>query len=716
MRSCLLPALVAVAVTMVTSTGPATAAPVAGAPGQGAAAAAFVDGDDPLEVQIDTLSPSYVPQKGKLRMTGSVTNVSDDRWRAINVHAFIDDAPLTSSAELAETSITPTDAEVGGRITIPGTFDAIGSLAPGETASFSIELRRDELPVSAGGAYWFGAHALGNTTETRDGIADGRARTLLPLVPAGTKGSERAAVVIPIRRAIRHAANGRLRSSARWAADLGEGGRLRALADFGAAAGLRPVTWLVDPAVPDAVARLVGGNLPRFLGDTTTPTPGGRASAGPGAASDTPPSEVVEPGDEETAAQAAPPNPAATPGASWLTRLQEALSDDQVLTLPYGDPDLAAIASHAPEFYDRAVRRGGTELDRWRVRTQPAVAAPEGFLSVDSLSVLSGDETVLLTDAALDPAEVRASATIEGRRVLFASSATALGGPSPGDPLSEIALRQRFLAEAAVRLLFHERTPLLLVLPPDFVPDSPTAFWPGLDAPWLTLTGTDDLGGGRRIDPDQIQYPVEQELTELDPENFTAAEELITAGRTLDTVLPLNDEIAGEVLDEALTSLSYTERDRTIESRRDSGAAVGWIDRRLERVRLRAPRGVTLSSALGSFATTVTNRLDQPVTVVLRARSLGDIEVESSDPIELAADSRQTILLKTDASTPGVHYVRVMVTDEDGNPLGAAQRVAIRSAQVSGVIWLILGVGVGLLFLAIAIRVVRRVRRERAHE
>lgn len=70
--------------------------------------------------------------------------------------------------------------------------------------------------------------------------------------------------------------------------------------------------------------------------------------------------------------------------------------------------------------------------------------------------------------------------------------------------------------------------------------------------------------------------------------------------------------------------------------------------------------------------------------------------------------------LTADATSTGVHYVRVQVTDEEGHPLGASQRVAIRSADVSQVIWLILGLGVGLLFVAIAIRVVRRVRNERA--
>lgn len=717
-RSSLLPALVAAATVagglapVVGLAAPATASQSSATVARSAPALARVEGVEPLEVVIESLSPSYLPAKGTVRMRGSVTNTTDERWRAINVHAFIDDAPLTSSAELAATSTTPIDADVGGRITIPGTFDDIGSLAPGETTDYSIELKRDQIPVSAAGVYWFGAHALGNTTEARDGVADGRARTLLPLVPSETRGRERAALVIPIRRAIRHSPDGRLRSAQRWAADLGVGGRLRALADFGAAAGSTPVTWLVDPAVPDAVDRLVDGNPPRTLADVTPQPDDGNGDGGaPDPGEGTPSSEVVEPGDdgaEET------PNVASGPGATWLTRFEDALSGDEVLALPYGDPDLDAIATHAPQFYDTAVRRGGTVLDRWRVSTTSALAPPEGYLSVDSLPVLAGDEAVLLSDQALSSGEVRTSARVDGHRVLFAASATALGGPLPGDVLSELALRQRFLAEAAVRLLFHDRTPLLSVLPPDFVPDSPISFWSGLDAPWLELTDTDDLGRGRPVPEDEIRYPVEQELTELDPENFTAAAELITAGHTLDNVLPRNDVVSGQVLDEALTSLSYTERDRAIESRSDSAAAVEWIQHRLARVRIRAPRGVTLSSAAGTLGTTITNRLDQPVTVFLRTTSLGDVDVETSDAIELAAGSQQTVLLKAFASTPGVHYVRVMVTDEEGTPLGAAQRVAIRSAQVSGVIWLILGVGVGLLFLAIVVRIVRRIRRERS--
>ena len=715
-RSSLLPALVAVAATtmpLVTLAIPAAGASVPSTP-----TAARAETEEPLEVVIDTLIPSYIPQRGKVRLSGSVTNVSDERWRAINVHAFIDDTPLTSSAELAATSSTAVDADVGDRITIPGTFDDIGSLAPGEQADYFIELDRDQIPVSAAGVYWFGAHALGNTTDARDGVADGRARTLLPLVPPETAGRERAAIVIPIRRSIRHTADGRLRSTARWAADLSVGGPLHAVTAFGAASGSLPVTWLVDPAVPDAVAELVAGNPPRTLADLPPPAgpddePGDEPEA-PDPGEGTPSSELVEPGDEESDARREPDNIAAAPGAAWLTQFEGALAGNEVLALPYGDPDVAATARHAPPFYDDAVRRGGTLFDRWRVDTTPAVAPPDGYSPVDSFSVLSGDETVLLSDLALVSEDVRTAARVRGQRVLFSSSATALGGPAPGDPLSELALRQRFLAEAAVRLLFHDRTPLLTVLPPDFVPSSPSTFWSGLDAPWLELTDADDLGSGRRLPAQEISYPVEQELTELDAETFTAAEDLIAAGRTLDNVLPRNDVVSDQVFDEALTSLSYSDRDRAVESRLDTVASTAWIGDRLARVRVQAPRGLTLSSATGTLGTTITNRLDQTVTVRLRATSLGDVEVETSDPIELAAGGRQTVLLKATATSPGVHYVRLMVTDEQGTPLGSAQRVAIRSAQVTNVIWLILGVGVGLLFLAIVIRLVRRIRSERA--
>ncbi len=696
---------------------PAAASPVpwVSAPSAVGSSVVAAEADTPLQVSLDRLTPGYIPERGRIELSGTVTNTSDERWRAINVHAFIDDAPLTSSAEVAATTDIPEDAFVGDRITIPGTFENIGGLGPGETASYSLSLRRNELAVSLPGVYWFGTHALGNTDEVRDGVADGRARTLLPLVPSGS-GTEEGAVVLPLRHAVRHAPDGRLRSSRRWSRDLSLGGRLRELVDLGAAAGDVPVTWLIDPAVPDAVAHLVAGNPSRTLADpdVVAVDPDTEPAESPGD-EESPSAEATEPGEPpESTEETPPPNIAAAPGSSWLGRLRSALLGDEVLALPYGDPDIAAVEASAPHFYDQAVRRAGTVLEEWKVRGTPAVAPPSGYLPASALDVLDGGETVLLGDQALEEGTVRTSARVDGHRVLFSSAATAGGGPGPGDPLDDVSLRQRFLAEAAVRLLFHDGTPVLLQVPDSFAPDSPATFWSGLGGvPWLDLTDTSSLPTGDRLPGDGLDYPSSEELRQLDADTFTVAEQLVARGALLDAVLPGTDSVAAQTVDEALTSLSYSEQARALESRIATGRSVTWIQRRLDKVRIRAPRGVTFSSSSGEFLPTVTNRLDHPVRVRLQAVPLGDVEVENSDVLELAPGGRQTVLLAARTTAPGVQYVRVQVTDEDGNPLGAAQRVAIRSAEVSQVIWLILGTGVGLLFLAIVIRLVRRVRRER---
>jgi len=80
------------------------------------------------------------------------------------------------------------------------------------------------------------------------------------------------------------------------------------------------------------------------------------------------------------------------------------------------------------------------------------------------------------------------------------------------------------------------------------------------------------------------------------------------------------------------------------------------------------------------------------------------------DRIDLDASSTTTKLLEASTDKLGVHNVTISVTDLDGNPLGASVELPIRAAQVSQVIWLIMGGAVGLLFLAIVLRLIRRIR------
>src|SRR5262245_3249321 len=172
-------------------------------PAAAARAASRRDDDAPLSLTIDTLTPSSIPQSGKILVSGWVTNVSDETWSLVNVHAFISTDPITTSSDLAFESTRGPEESVGDRITVPGTFDTIPELAPGASAPYTDRIPVDLLDADEPGVYWFGVHALGSNAAGRDSVADGRARTFLPYVPPQGRGEPiDTALVLPIRRQV----------------------------------------------------------------------------------------------------------------------------------------------------------------------------------------------------------------------------------------------------------------------------------------------------------------------------------------------------------------------------------------------------------------------------------------------------------------------------------------------------------------------------------
>ena len=217
-----------------------------------------------------------------------MTNTSDEVWSLVNVHTFIGADPITTTADLDFESTRGVEESVGDRITAPGTFDTIPELAPGASASYTVRVPADQLGADEPGVYWFGVHALGQTAAGRDSVADGRARTFLPLVPR-TDTPIDTALVLPVRHQMLHEPTAAWPTAEAWAQTLGEGGQLHDVLDFGVAAGARPITWLVDPAVPAAVRQLQDGNPARALvtpvegddGATASPSPSDSASGEP---------------------------------------------------------------------------------------------------------------------------------------------------------------------------------------------------------------------------------------------------------------------------------------------------------------------------------------------------------------------------------------------------------------------------------------------------
>jgi len=716
----------------------------------------------PLAISIGSLAPAAVPQRGAVRVTGTVTNLDDVPWSTINLYPFVSGEPLTSREELTGAAAADASAFVGERITDPGPFATIKRLAPGESATYTVRVPRSALPISGDpGVYWFGVHALGESgTSARDGLADGRARTFLPLVRRAKASTPvDTAIVVPLRRQVAHVDDGSLADVDGWTSTLGPGGRLRSLVEFGAAAGSRPVTWLVDPAVSDAARRLAAGNPARTTGPTLDPDEGedpdlqddADATADPDATTSPAPGDGAGEdgsGDGGDDAEEEPaPDPAADAASAWLERLSSALGSGQVLALPYGDLDVSAAATHDRPAYRQARARSADALRQLAPDATPVITSPGGYLDRAAMRLATRATTVMIGDRMLGAESINAPGvvSVDKRPVAVFSSATETGGPGPDDPLALVAVRQRLLAEAAVRHLQADRaapapvppsTPagadaasrvaatttgpdsLVVVLPDSWVPASTSGFFQGLDLPWLRLTTVQDIADEANAEvPEQLDYPASVQSRELTAADFGAARALERAGETLQNLLRRNDRVAGEVTDEALSNLSYASRVHPGAARRRAEGSRSWIDTRLRSILIEAPPSVTLSSASGRFSATVTNNLDEPVTVAIDAIVDGPVVIDGPDTVELAARSRRTVLLTASTERQGVHNVTLVVTDLNGTALGSSDQLPIRAAQFSVVIWVIIGVGLALFVGAVAVRVVRSVRtRRRAAE
>ena len=714
---------------------------------------------EPLSLSIDSLTPSVIPNSGAIQVSGTITNTSADTWDNLGLYPLTSFEPLTTSAALLEATRTDPADPIGDRITVLGPLDVIATLAPGATAAYSLRVPRRSLSISgAPGVYWFGIQALGEIDGVREeiAVADGRARTFLPYFPSpaprkatrsrtappstsptrAASGRVRAALVLPVRQELAMLPDGRVDQVAEWVEQFGVEGRLRRLVDFGSAAGSRSLTWLVDPAVPDAAASIADGNLPYDLSATVsaegqpepTPTPDPSTSPGEpvGATQSPDPLEPTgKPDDVDEPADGVPePEPGATPIESelaldWLTDLVATLraaGSTRLLALPYGDLDVAATAVRAPSLIGAARARSDAAMQRLDLSSRPALAPPGGSLPPAAYPAIEPRETVLVTHRSFT-SEPPERADVDGR--VLTTAPYVAEGPAPNDPRSVVALRQMILSEAAVRLLRdpeaeHSYVAQLPALwePPASASDA-QSFFAGLDGlDWFQLVPLASAAtqGATTAEPGDLFYSDRQVERELPADTVSAATALVTSGVSLQRTLTRNDQVADRVLDVALTSVSYADRNAPRTARVVAERNRDWIADLLGKITITGPPSLTLSSERGPLPATMTNGLKYPVTVRVVGRGGEAVTVTGPRRVRLAPGERVSVVLEVSAATLGVNNLQLLITDVDGVPLGGVTTLPVRSAQVGQIIWVIIGVGIALLFAAIVVRLVRRVR------
>ncbi len=661
-----------------------------------------------------SITPGYLPDHGPIVIRGTITNASPDEWTAVNVHGFIGSTPLLTSADLAAAAETPVTADVGHRITADGTFDHVDSLLPGQTAPFAVRLPHSTLGVSVPGVYWFGVHALGTSPAGRSFTAVGRDRTFLPYVPASVADPvQQAALVVPVRAGVIRDTSGAIADPEQWVRSL-RTGPLHAILTAGRAAGGRPLSWLLDPAVLDVVRALADGNPPRTLKSPVTTKPGGPSSSPSPSPSPAPTSSGSAASTSDDSA--IPPSTTARVARRWLRQIGRLLAVDtgQVLGLPYGDLDVGSALRHDRPLLRAAIHRTGHTFPASELQVSPAASPPSGGMPAADIASLPSSTTVMLSDRGVRGTPP-SSVTVAGRPVVLASSGAAEGGPGPTDPLSPLAARQRILSEAALHLL-GDQSPLVVELPTALQRRLRPSFFSGLDdVPWLRLStvGGATAGPSVALSGLRMRTPAASGA-QLGPGLYAQADHVLSQGSALQAVLVGNHVLRGRLFEETTGNASYSAAQDPFGADARMRSTAAWVDGNLAGIGIAAPPKVTLASTNGHFSALVNNDLDVPVRVKVAARSDPQLKITGGETVPLPPHGRTTVLLNASTHTLGVHTVTLELTTPAGRPLGPHDTFPMRAEAVSRLIWVIIGGGVCLLFGAIIVRLVRRVVRSRA--
>ena len=621
---------------------------------------------------IDSLTRRCIPESGPSPSPARSPTSATSGGGPSTSTAFIDDVPLTTT----EPSSTrpprcPTDVEVGDRITTVGTFDSIGSLDPGETVTpYSIRLRATRSrstsrgPTGSACTRWATPPTAATASPTA-GPAPSSRSSSRPRGPCGPRWS------LPMR-ARRPARPRRIASpapAAGWTRSA-TGGSLETLVDLGAAAGV---------ATPHLAGR-PGRARGRAAPGRRQPARAALADTGEDESDPEPseePERVPPPGrgrrtaeDEEAAADDRGRGAA---GTAWLDRLHDGAGrrarcsrcrTATSTSLP--PPTSARTCAH------RGPERSGEEVVAFDLPAEPVVAPPSGLLLArrprpravrhrhparrrqppggshrqrSSTSTAGWSTSPTRTCRSADPAPTTRSPPWRCG-----------SGSSPRPPYARSS---------------SGRPTLVAVLPRAWSPDDPRRVLHGLDVDWRRpdrprppSTDTTELA------PDEIGLSRRRAGLRARRGQLPAAEDLIEAGATLATCSRSNDVVDRQVSDEAL-AVALLLRPRACAERvrapdhalAASGSSAGCRRRVPSRPagghavqrhrRLRRPPSATGSTS----PVTVSARGDHGC----RTRGRGARDHRAGTP-----GAARPSQLDASAERPGVHYVRLVVTDDTG--------------------------------------------------
>jgi Family of unknown function (DUF6049) len=425
---------------------------------------------------------------------------------------------------------------------------------------------------------------------------------------------------------------------------------------------------------------------------------------------------------------------------AWLGRLRRIAPQNQVLALPYGDPDVVALDRASLGALGQTEQSDTDVVDQvLNVSATADIAWPPGGLLTDTSldQVVAQDtEAVVLDAAALPggaakrtptPSAVSPLPAMGGRASALVTDAglESVVARAVGFPAGPRLAEQRYLAELAMIVAEAPATQRTIVIAPPRRWDVDRRYAANALAdlnggvPWLTsLTAGAVLRDTRPVDRGPLVYPPAAVRTEVPGDEISAIGEV--QAMVADFRSALTNEDASELLSSYRNGLrratSSAWRGDAIGNRAFVSGLAGAIGLLRAKITIQKPSsGVyTLASSDSPLTVTVFNQLSKPVKVKIRidTRNPADFKVQNDVVQTIPAQTRATVKLQASVQRSGTFAIRASVTSPAGGALGGPDPVplTVRSTAYGSLALGITIAALGVLIAALIVRMIRRIR------
>ncbi|WEH16760.1 DUF6049 family protein [Streptomyces sp. VNUA24] len=659
-------------------------------------------GSRTVEVSVDSLSPSVPTDGDTVTVSGTVTNkgkqtVTDAHVglrvapEAVTGRSAIDDAARRSGFDQF------TDGtEVGGKYE-----EKFPALASGVAQPFTLSVPVKELDLGADGVYQLGVSVSGRTASAQYDQVLGIQRTFLPWQPdeAGTR--TKTTYLWPLISTTHLTAEtgpGEQQTPVFLNDDLAKeisaGGRLEQMLTLGKDLD---ITWVIDPDLLASVVAMTGNYRVRSEGTTVA-------------------------GRNQAAAKA------------WLAELETAVQGEEVVALPFADPDLAALAHNGRTVAGSLSRlKGATDVAADTVENILRVVPETDFAwpvngavdpSIVKVAISGGADKVIARSDSLQESSglsytPNAARPIGGGTTAVVADArlsTAFQGDMTKAESSTLAV-QRFLAQSLVTDLQNNKQRSIVITPQRM----PSASQAQTMAQALTA-----LQGGNWSQPQELS---EAAAAKPDPRASTRIPSASAYPRSLrKQALPKSafEEIQGTQADLDRFKVILTDQSRVVTPfgrTMDREMSTSWRGRSMDaavyrndvqsylnsltgQVRLIEKSETKLSGRSATIPVTVQNNLVQSVDLTLRLESLAPKRLKIGDKasgeqsVDISGGHSESVKFTTNAEVNGKADVVAQLYTADGEKYGDEVRFTVNVTEITPAVMLVIAGGVLLLVLA----------------